>query len=282
MQHFHEEKILSTYNTRAAQKRRERAAKTQELLESFDALRETDEIIESKKEKALQESMYQTFATRRQMEKNDTYEINQKTNYINEQIDNLSRDLFFYTVYESLLVDEPIKNANYQYIREHTNEFYDLCNKNNMITIKEDSGFDDILQTGIVMLKEELIDNNSCDLGRVLQETVEKENFLTFYAIESIKFKTADSLKNEKQASILKEQLINENKYVDPSKSLFRYLFENNIRDTIDKTNVTEPESLQDMAMLETILDYTILEAANTLQLVEFTNLKSICNSKSN
>jgi len=282
MQHFHEEKILSTYNTRAAQKRRERAAKTQELLESFDALRETDEIIESKKEKALQESMYQTFAARRQMEKNDTYEINQKTNYINEQIDNLSRDLFFYTVYESLLVDEPIKNANYQYIREHTNEFYDLCNKNNMITIKEDSGFDDILQTGIVMLKEELIDNNSCDLGRVLQETVEKENFLTFYAIESIKFKTADSLKNEKQASILKEQLINENKYVDPSKSLFRYLFENNIRDTIDKTNVTEPESLQDMAMLETILDYTILEAANTLQLVEFTNLKSICNSKSN
>ena len=282
MQHFHEEKILSTYNTKAAQKRRERAAKTQELLESFDALRETDDIIEAKKEKALKESMYQTFATRRQMERNDTYELNQKNNYINEQIDNLARDLFFYTVYESLLVDEPIKNANYQYIREHTNEFYDLCDKNQMISIKEDSGFDDILQTGIVKLKEELINNNSCDLGRVLQETVEKENFLTFYAIESIKFKTAESLKNEKQASILKEQLISENKYVDPSKSLFRYLFENNIRDTIDKTNITEPESLQDMAMLETILDYTIMEAANTLQLVEFTNLKSICNSKSN
>lgn len=282
MQHFHEEKILSTYNTKAAQKRRERAAKTQELLESFDALRETDDIIEARKEKALKESMYQTFATRRQMERNDTYELNQKNNYVNEQIDNLARDLFFYTVYESLLVDEPIKNANYQYIREHTNEFYDLCNKNQMISVKEDSGFDDILQTGIYMLKEELIDNDSCDLGRVLQETVEKENFLTFYAIESIKFKTAESLKNEKQASILKEQLISEDKYVDPSKSLFRYLFENNIRDTIDKTNITEPESLQDMAMLETILDYTIMEAANTLQLVEFTNLKSICNSKSN
>lgn len=282
MQHFHEEKILSTYNTKAAQKRRERAAKTQELLESFDALRETDDIIEARKEKALKESMYQTFATRRQMERNDTYELNQKNNYINEQIDNLARDLFFYTVYESLLVDEPIKNANYQYIREHTNEFYDLCNKNQMISVKEDSGFDDILQTGIYMLKEELIDNDSCDLGRVLQETVEKENFLTFYAIESIKLKTAESLKNEKQASILKEQLISEDKYVDPSKSLFRYLFENNIRDTIDKTNITEPESLQDMAMLETILDYTIMEAANTLQLVEFTNLKSICNSKSN
>lgn len=282
MQHFHEEKILSTYNTKAAQKRRERAAKTQELLESFDALRETDDIIEARKEKALKENMYQTFATRRQMERNDTYELNQKNNYINEQIDNLARDLFFYTVYESLLVDEPIKNTNYQYIREHTNEFYDLCNKNQMISVKEDSGFDDILQTGIYMLKEELIDNDSCDLGRVLQETVEKENFLTFYAIESIKFKAAESLKNEKQASILKEQLISEDKYVDPSKSLFRYLFENNIRDTIDKTNVTEPESLQDMAMLETILDYTIMEAANTLQLVEFTNLKSICNSKSN
>lgn len=280
MQYFHEEKILSTYNTKAAQKRRERAAKTQELLESFDALRETDDIIEAKKEKALKESMYQNFATRHQMEKNDTYELKQKDNYINEQIDNLARDLFFYTVYESLLVDDVVKNANYQYIREHTNEFYDLANNKEMISVKENSGFDDILQTGINCLKEELINYDSCDLGRVLKETVEKEDMLTFYAIECIKLKTADSLKNEKKASIIKEQLINEDKYVDPTKSLFRYLFESNIRETIDQTNITDPDNLQDMAMLETILDYTILEAANTLQLVEFTNLKSICNSK--
>lgn len=280
MQHFHEENIISTYNTKAAQKRRERMQKTQNLLESFDALRDTDDIIEKQNEKALKESMYQNFANRRKMERNDTFEVNQKTNYINEQIDNLARDLFFYTVYESLLVDDVIKNANYQYIREHTNEFYDLCNKNNMIMIKENSGFDDILQTGISMLKEELIKHNSCDLGRVIKETVEKEKFLTFYATESIKAKTAESIKEEKRASIIKENLINEERYVDPSKSLFRYLFENNIRDTIDKTNITEPDNLQDMAMLETILDYTIMESANTLQIVKFNNIKSICNSK--
>jgi hypothetical protein len=280
MQHFHEEKILSTYNTKAAKKRRERSAKTQELLESFDALRETDDIIDYKKHEALKESFYSNISTRHKMEKNDTYEVNQKTNYINEQIDNLTRDLFFYTVYESLLVDDVIKNANYQYIREHTNEFYDLCNQNGMMSIKENSGFDDIFQTGVYMLKEELVNHNSCDLGRVIENTVNSENMLTSYVIECIKLKTADSLKNEKKASIIKESLINEEKYVDPSKSLFRYLFENNIQETIDNTDLTDPDNLQDMAMLETILDYTIMETANTLKLVEFKNLKAICNCK--
>ena len=121
---------------------------------------------------------------------------------------------------------------------------------------------------------------NSCDLGRVLQATVIKEDFLTNYAIESIRLKTANSVRNEKKASVIKEELIAEEKYVDPSKSLFRYLFESNIQETIDNTDLDDPDNLQDTAMLETILDYTIMEAANTLQLVEFNNLKAICNSK--
>lgn len=280
MQYFHNETILSSYNTKAAQKRRERANKTMELLESFDALRETDDMIEAKKEQALKESYYSTISRNHKMEKKDTYEVNHKMNFINEQIDNLARDLFFYTVYESLLVDDVLKNSNYQYIREHCNEFYDKCNENGLMSVKENSGFDDILNTAVCFLKEELISENSCDLSRVLQATVIKEDFLTTYATESIKYKTAESLRSEKKASILKEELLSEEKYVDPSKSLFRYLFERNIQETIDNTDVTDPDNLQDMAMLETILDYTIMEAANTLQLVEFKNLKAICNAK--
>jgi hypothetical protein len=177
-------------------------------------------------------------------------------------------------------MDDIMKNSNFQVIREHCNEFYDACKENNILSIKENSGFDDLMQTGIAMLKEELIENDSCDLGRVLQNTVEKENFLTFYATESVKLKTANSIREEKKASIIKEQLIEEEKYVDPSKSLFRYLFENNIQDVIDQQDYKEADEIQDVALMETILDYTILEAANTLQLVEFTNLKTICNSK--
>lgn len=280
MQHFHEENILSTYQTKAAKKRRLLEEKRQTLLESFDAMRETEDLIEERKEKALKESFYETMNARHLRERKDNSDVNNKNAYINEQIENLSRDLFFYTVYEALLVDDVIKNANYQYIREHCNDFYNKCSDKGLISIKENSGFDDILRTAVVNLKEELIEYNSCDLGRVLQETINDENFLTFYAIESVKIKTAESLKNEKKASVIKEQLINEEKYVDPTNSLFRYLFVNNIQETIDQTDATDLENIQDMAMLETILDYTILEAANTLQLMEFKNLKAICNSK--
>jgi hypothetical protein len=223
--------------------------------------------------------MHSFAKTGKELEKENTIrDVNHKTDYINEQIDTLARDLFFYTVYESLLVDEVIKNANYEYIREQAYDFYDKCSEKGMLVVKENSGFDDLLNTAICNLKEELVNNNSCDIGKVLEETVNDKNFLTFYATESIKLKTAESLKNEKKASIIKEELINEEKYVDPSKSLFRFLFESNIRDIIDKTDITDPENLQDMAMLETILDYTIMETANTLELVNFSNLKSICN----
>jgi len=280
MQYFHEENILSTYNTKAAQKRRERLAKTNNLLESFDSLRETDEIIELKKEKALKESFYETIKNKHQMEKKDHYEVQQKMNYMNEQVDNLAKDLFFYIVYESLNVDDVIKNSNFQYIREQCNDFYDGFNSTGNLSIKEGSGFDDLFQTGLMFLREELIENNSCDLGRVLQNTVNKENFLTFYATESISLKTAKSVNDEKKGSIIKESLIQEEKYVDPSKSLFRYLLENNIQEVIDETSLTDPDNIQDTAMLETILDYTIMEAANTLQLVTFNNLKATCNSK--
>lgn len=280
MQHFHEEHIISTYNTKAAQKRRERLAKTNTLLESFDAYRDADEMLNLKKEKALKESFYNTIKTNHQMAKNNHAEVNQKMDYMNEQVDNLARDLFFYVVYESLNVDNMIKNSNFQYIRESCNEFYNDCKNQGILSIKEGSGFDDIFQTGIYFLKEELIENNSCDLGRVIENTVNKENFLTFYATESISLKTAKSIKDEKKSSILKEQLINEEKYVDPSKSLFRYLLENNIQEVIDETTLTDPEDIQNSAMLETILDYTIMEAANTLELVKFTNLKTVCNTQ--
>ena len=49
--------------------------------------------------------------------------------------------------------------------------------------------------------------------------------------------------------------------------------------EVIEKSDEQDPQSLQDLSMVETILDYTILEAANTLQLVSFNNqLKKMIN----
>jgi len=276
MQYFHNENMISTYNTKASQKRRERMMKAQSVLEEYELAREMEDALDAKEEKALNESLFNSIKTEHNRMKKDHSEFKHSENVYNEAFDTLCKDMFFYIVYESLLVDEEIKSSpeNYNYIRESAYKFFDNMSKYERIIVNEGSGFDDIIQTSKRLLEEQINIGNGIDIPNILQKTLLSEDMLSFYAIESIKAKTAECLKNEKECSIIKENLINEDKYIDPSKSLFRYLFENNIQDVIDNSDEKDPDVLQDLTMLETILDYTILETANTLQLVKFDNIK--------
>jgi len=275
MQFFHEEHILSTYNTKRAKKRREHLAKTQEILEGYELNRIAEEALEEKEQKALRESFDVSLTNYHKENRNNIKSANKKVNSLNEKIDEVCKDLFFYFVYESLLIDNNIKEKNFNYIREESNKFFETCANNNAIIIKEGSGFGDLIDRATEFIKEDINNENGIDVKKIIQKTLISEDMIGYYGIESIKLKTAECLRNEKKGSIIKEELESEGKYVDPNKSLFRKIFEKNIQETIEKCSETNPDSLQDISMVETILDYTILEAANTLQLVKFKNLKN-------
>lgn len=274
MQHFHNETILSSYQTKAAKKRRDYVSKAQNILESYETDRTMEEALDEKKTKALKEDINNF--TRVDHKRTIKYfdEAHQYEKTYNEKFDEICKDLFFYTVYESLLVDDEIKSRNFQNIREECNKFFSDCLAKNAISIKENSGFDDIVSTAMGYLKEDLDNETGVDTKNIIKRTVLSEDMLLFYATESIKLKTAECLKNEKKATVIKEQLESEEKYIDPSKSLFRALFESNIQKTIDESKNNNPDIIQDISMVETILDYTILETANTLQLADFRDLK--------
>lgn len=283
MQRYHNETILSSYNTRAAQRRREHMEKTQEVLESYELKRNLDDAFDEKHEQSLNEDFKNMAKSQVTNSKVSHDKIKNKINYFNEYHDEICKDLFFFTVYESLLIDNEIKSqpSNFNYIRESANKFFDNMNKNNALSIKEGSAFNDIMDTAVRFLNEEIEAENGVDVKNIIKKTILSEDMLMFFATESIKLKTAECLNNEKKGAIIKENLSNEDKYIDPSKSLFRYLFESNIQDVIEKSDEQDPDHLQDLSMVETILDYTILESANTLQLVNFSNnIKNIINKK--
>lgn len=274
MQHFHNETILSSYQTKTSKKRRDYISKANNILESYETDRTMEEALEEKKAKALKEDInnFTRVDHKRTMKYFD--EAHQYDKTYNEKIDEICRDLFFYTVYESLLIDDEIKSRNFQNIREESNKFFNDCLAKNAISIKENSGFEDILGTALNYLKEDLDEGMGIDTKNIIKKTILAEDMLLFYATESIKLKTAECLKNEKKATVIKEQLENDEKFVDPSKSLFRALFESNIQKTIDESKNNNPDIIQDISMVETILDYTILETANTLQLADFRDIK--------
>ena len=283
MQRYHNETILSTYQTKAAKRRRDNLDKIEKVLEEIDLERSMDEAFEVKETKQLNESFERhiTKENRNHRAKLDHSEDDHTKKVYQENFDNLCKDLFFYIVFESLLIDNDIKGKpdNFNYIRESCNEFFEKMSNSNRLGIVEGSAFDDFMTTANRALTEQIQYGTEIDIKKIIQKTILSEDMLLFYAIGDIKAKTAECLQNEKKSAIIKESLLNEDKYVDPSKTLFRYLFESNIKDVIEKSDEQDPQSLQDLSMVETILDYTILEAANTLQLVSFNNqLKKMIN----
>lgn len=283
MQRYHNETILSTYQTKAAERRRDNLAKMENVLESIELSREMDDAFEVQEQKALNESFenHIKMENKNRRAKFDHSEIEHANNVYAENFDNLCKDLFFYVVFESLLIDDEIKGQpdNFNYIRESCNEFFEKMSSSNKLSIVEGSAFDDFMSSANRILTEQIESNSGVDIKKIIQRTILAEDMLMYYAIGDIKAKTAECLQNEKKSAIIKESLIKEDKYVDPSKTLFRYLFESNIKDVIEKSKERDPQALQDLSMVETILDYTILEAANTLQLVTFNNqLKKVIN----
>lgn len=278
MQYFHNETLISSHNSKRSQKRRERAAKAQAVLEGYEAEREIRDALDLKEEKLLTEEFYNEQKVSNLRSKPNYEKIHHETDVFNEKFDEICKDLFFYTVYESLLIDDDIKTNNFNYIKNECYKFFDDFNKKNLLSIKEGSGFGDVMDTASRLLQEAIDENEGVDVKSIIKKCILSEDLVMYYATESIKLKTADCLNTEKKGTILKEQLESEDKYVDPSKSLFRVLFEANIQDTIDNSTDIDPDSIQDISLVETILDYTILETANTLQLVKFRNLKKVLN----
>lgn len=283
MNYFNDkDKLISTHDTDFSKKRQENFEKMVNILEGYDTEREIDNAIDIKEDRILNEDFHNTLKTElnktRIINENRTRRLNENATFIDNNFDNVCRDLFFYTVYESLLIDDSIKTDNFNYIRESSDKFFNDMMKRGCISIKENSGFSDIINTAMRIMNEEL-NSDSFSLENVVKKTVLSEDMMLFFATESIKYKTAECVKNEKRCSVLKEELMAENKYVDPSKTLFRYLFENNIQSIIDESGETNGEKIQDLSLIETILDYTILEAANTLQIVSFgLNLNNVIN----
>ena len=56
-------------------------------------------------------------------------------------------------------------------------------------------------------------------------------------------------------------------------KTLFRKIFEEKVKEVISETSCNNTDAIENAALAEALLDYCLIETANTLQIIEFDNI---------
>lgn len=267
MQYFENEKIIPSHGTNYAKRRNKSYQATIAALESMEFDRELDNISNNKMQNSLNEdfmNLTKSEIKKDNKERNRQVKLQEELNAHKEQI---CKDIFLYTVYESLLLDESVKSDNFNYIKDNVYSFFETLTNNNFFKIEDNSIFKDIYDTSKEITEKRFINNESMDYGEILQETLEKEDLNIKFLESTIKAKLAECYRMEKKIGIKKNEFINEGVDFDQNKTLFRKIFEKNIKKTINESENTDPNFIQDMALMESLLDYCILESANTLEI---------------
>ena len=177
--------------------------------------------------------------------------------------------LFSSLVYRSLPLDEDFKKHNVKYIYESSNQlFKDLV----MVeAIKFDKNnpniFSEMCEEIAVALSS---DPENVTLPKSINYALNTNPEATEKIVKAVSGKVIDAVADEKNIISFKEKRKEEEKYVTEEKSLFRYLNENNIRKVVKENPDLSKEDVMDLAMSETILDYTLLETINTCNIIKF------------
>lgn len=186
--------------------------------------------------------------------------------------------LFASLVYASLPLDEYCKNENASYIYQKASGYYKSLSELGIIQFKKDSIFTTLCEEIAVAFSDNN-DGTEYTIDTLMKKIKDENPYDTDYIIKNVTDKVVNAVKREKEAIIIKEKLIKEDKYVDENdKSLFRIINEKCISKVLkeDKDLANDDEKLFNKALFESIIDYTILEMAHTAQLIEidYVNLK--------
>ena len=190
---------------------------------------------------------------------------------------NVNRRLFAHIVKEALVLDSEFKNnkKHSDYIIESANQYFDFIVSNNIIDVKENSLFEDMIISVHTIVESK--GNNSIIEDEVFNEALKDNEFELEFVIPVIKSKLVEAINMEGKIAEERDKLINEDKYVDDQVTLFRVLMNKNIDNVIKESNENhDKENIKNAALAESMIDYTILETAHTLQLIniDYSKLK--------
>lgn len=180
-------------------------------------------------------------------------------------------EAFANIVYQAIPLDEDFKEKNRIAITEKASAtFKGLCE--NGVVKEGNYVWNNYLETvceSLPALKENAGD--LIEVEKILQETEARVKHSGAIIAGIIESKVIGTVKDEKILAENREELMKENKKFN-GKSLFNAMSVNNLKmvNSEDKYIELPEDKLLDIALAETLVDYTIIESLNTLDLVKF------------
>lgn len=272
--------LISDYNTNYSKKRHQMQNNISALFEELELEKEIhyeDEIVNHD---YFIESAIEEYANIIEKQKYKLEETLLDERDKEECVNILVKETFAYIVYESLLVDDKVKRHNAKYIYEQATNFYEGLLNEGLLNFQGDSLFNDMVEkiNGVVYSCEE-----NMNLKDLFDESIRLNGFELGIISHSIKLKASESVKIEKEIANIKNDLMHENQNILVEKydtrSLFRCLQQKNMQRVLtEKAEEMEKEDMLNLTMLETLLDYTLLESMYTTKLLNF-NLSNLMNN---
>lgn len=199
---------------------------------------------------------------------------------INETILSCIPNLFSSIVYRSLPLDEDFKIHNLKYIHENATSYFNILVEKGIIDLAnlEESSFKDMVEDIAVALTDGSEDNDgdNIELNTVMSNCF-KCNPYNQQIIDAIRGKVETAVKIEKDKAFDKCCQLEES-VIQPRKTIFRFLQESNVRNVVNESTELNKkmskDDVMDISLAETILDYTMLEAAHTCKLIKIDTYK--------
>lgn len=231
-------------------------------------------------EESLLESSLQNFIR----EKRDmNYLLNESYKIVEENSLSIMKESFAKVVLESLPIDKDSINANESEIREKATGFIEKLHENANIFI-ESFLLEEVnsISENIVLLKESTrIEGNILNESSSLFEEENINEDLCKLNEENVFMELTETIKGKVKKVIAEEKLFAEaielNEKGETNVNLFNTTFKEiqfeNVKLALEECKGLNKEDIMETAFYETVVDYTILEAANTMKLFETNDL---------
>lgn len=203
---------------------------------------------------------------------------NRKKVYVqlSELKEKIVNETFNKIIYESLLIDKDQKEFNKEYITEKSIGFFNELNNLNVLNIQENSLWFDILENINIIVHE--IDNTNINEEVAIHEALELNKRNIQIVTETLQYKVTEAIKIERNIAHKNKDLINENgkEYLAQKEicSLFKSIQVKNSKEILTENSNVDMGDLLDLTMMESLLDYTLLETVYTMKLVNMDTLR--------
>lgn len=255
--------IFFDRNDISSKRRRQLSENIEKYFEERMEYEKTLNEVHSNENKVFLEEINMNIMSDRQKEVNTI--LNESAVKYNNSVEELFKSFFTETVIDALNIDSELINENRSNIIDKIHGIYE--------SLKEEFSYDNILMSDVRIkcdkaIKENLNAFKTLDL---LEEDIRNISLI-------IKEKVAKVLDEESEISDIeiKNEEGNYDQVVLSSSTLFKELYMENVKSTVseieslNESTVYSNDDIMESSYLETVVDYTILEALNTTRLIEF------------